>query len=360
MRKIKSTVGRTITNWPCKVNTASFEMNSELPRRNLLLAALPDAAWQRLLPHLEWVEMPLDRVLHESGSEMACAYFPTTAIVSLMYETEDGSPIELAAVGNEGIVGVELLLGGGSTPCRAVVRSAGQGFRLPARAIKDEFDRAGPVMHLLLRYTQALISQMAQTAVCNRHHSLEQRLCRWLLMGLDRVRGNELVVTHDRIASMLGVRREGVTASAFALQRLGLIRYARGRIVAMDRNGLEQRACECYAVVKREYKRLFPETSATRGLWPGPATRRDQTTAPNSAPTPAVIAIARAPQNETRHAPTRTPAPPARAAMAPNAARNASDMADTHGISPRAGANAVTAKGRSAPTAKLAADAKAA
>jgi CRP-like cAMP-binding protein len=335
-------------------------MSSHLPRRNLLLDALPDTALDRLLPQLEWDQMPLDRVLRESGSEMAYAYFPTTAVVSLTYETEDGSPIELAVVGNEGMVGVELFLGGRSTPSRAVVRSAGQAFRLPARAIKNEFDQAGPVMHLLLRYTQALISQMAQTAVCNRHHSMEQRLCRWLLMGLDRVQGNELVVTHDRIASMLGVRREGVTESAFALQRLGLISYARGHIVALDRNGLEQRACECYAVVKKEYERMFPETLATRGLWPARAATRDQTTAPNSAPTPAVIAIARAPQNETRHAPTRTPAPPARAAMAPNEARNASDMPDTQGISPRAGANAVTAKGRSAPTEKLAADANAA
>ena len=173
----------------------------------------------------------------------------------------------------------------------------------------------------------------------------------WLLMGLDRVQGNELIVTHDRIANMLGVRREGVTESAFALQRLGLISYARGHIVALDRNGLEKRACECYAVVKKEYERLFPETLATRGLWLDPVAPRNQTTAPNSAPTPAVAPIARAPQIVTRHAPTRTPAPPARAAMAPNEARNASDMPDTHGISPRAGANAVTAKGRSAPTA---------
>jgi CRP-like cAMP-binding protein len=305
-------------------------MSSELLKKNLLLAALPDGAWQRLLPYLESVEMPLDRVLHESGGKMACAYFPTTAIVSLMYETEDGSPIELAVVGSEGIVGVELFLGGGSTPCRAVVRGAGQGFRLPASAIKDEFDRAGPVMHLLLRYTQALICQIAQTAVCNRRHSLERRLCRWLLMGLDRVEGNELVVTHDRIASMLGVRREGVTATAHALQRLGLIRYARGHIVAMDRHGLEQRACECYAVVKREYERLFPQTVATPGLWPGLAVPRDQT-APNSAPTPAVIAIARAPQNETRHAPSRTPAPPARAATPPNVARSAPALVSPSG-----------------------------
>ena len=239
-----------------------------MPRRNLLLAALPDTAWRRLLPQLEWVQMPLDRVLHESSSEMAYAYFPTTAIVSLTYETEDGSSIEVAVVGNEGIVGVELFLGGGSTPCRAVVRNAGQAFRLPARVIKDEIGQAGPLVHLLLRYTQALISQMVQTAVCSRHHSLERRLCRWLLMGLDRVDGNELVATQEQIASMLGVRREGVTASAFALQRLGLISYARGHIVAMNRHGLEQRACECYAAVKREYGRLLPatcpETVATR------------------------------------------------------------------------------------------------
>jgi CRP-like cAMP-binding protein len=329
-------------------------------RANLLLDALPDAAWQRLLPQLEWVEMPLGRVLHESGSAMGCAYFPTTAIVSLINETEEGSSIELAVVGNEGIVGVELFLGGGSTPCRAVVRSAGQALRLSARAIKAEFDQAGPVMHLLLRYIQALIGQIAQTAVCNRHHSLERRLCRWLLMGLDRVRANELVATQEQIANMLGVRREGVTAGAFRLQKLGLIRYGRGHIVAMDRHGLEQRACECYEVVKSEYRRLFLETLATRGLRPDPAAPRDQTTAPNSAPTPAVMAIARAPQNETRHAPAMTPAPPARAATAPSEARNASDMPDTQGINPRAGANAVTARGRSAPTAKLAADAKAA
>jgi len=242
-------------------------MSSHLPRRNLLLAALPDAQWKRLLQQLEWVQMPLDRVLHESGIAMGYAYFPTTAAVSLMYETEDASPIELAVVGNEGIVGVELFLGGGSTPSRAVVRSAGQALRLPARAIKA-FDQAGPAMHLLLRYTQTLISQMAQAAVCNRHHSLEQRLCRWLLTGLDRIRGDELVVIHERIAGMLGVRREGVTASAFALQRLGLISCTRGHIVAVDRQGLEKRACECYLVINREYERLFSETLAMRGLGP--------------------------------------------------------------------------------------------
>ena len=202
--------------------------------------------------------MPLGQVLYESGGTMQHVYFPTTAIVSLLYVMENGASAEIAVVGNEGIVGVSLFMGGGSTPSRAVVQSAGEGFRLNAQALKDEFDQAGPVLHLLLRYTQALITQMAQTAVCNRHHALDQQLCRWLLLSLDRLKNNELVMTQELIANMLGVRREGVTECALKLQKAGLIRYARGRITVLDRPGLEQRTCECYAVVKKEYDRLLP------------------------------------------------------------------------------------------------------
>ena len=232
-------------------------------RQNRLLAALPDAEWQRWLPQLEAVELPLGQVLYESGSTLSHVYFPTTAIVSLLYVMENGASAEIAVVGNEGIVGISLFMGGESTPSRAVVQSAGQGFRLTAQTIKDEFDRSGPVMHLLLRYTQALITQMAQTAVCNRHHSLDQQLCRWLLLSLDRLRGSELVMTQELIANMLGVRREGVTEAALKLQQAGLIRYARGHITVLDRPGLEQRTCECYAVVKKEYDRLLPPKLAT-------------------------------------------------------------------------------------------------
>jgi CRP-like cAMP-binding protein len=186
-------------------------------------------------------------------------YFPTTAIVSLLHVMENGASAEIAVVGNEGLLGISLFMGGESTPSRAVVQSAGEGWRLKAQTMKDEFNRAGPVLHLLLRYTQALITQMAQTAVCNRHHSLDQQLCRWLLLSLDRLQGNELVMTQELIANMLGVRRESVTEGALKLQRAGLIRYARGRITVLDREGLEQRTCECYAVVKKEYDRLLPE-----------------------------------------------------------------------------------------------------
>jgi len=232
------------------------------PRRNHLLAALPDAEWQRWLPQLELVEMPLGQVLYESGSTLSHVYFPITAIVSLLYVMEDGASAEIAVVGNEGIVGIALFMGGESTSSRAVVQSAGQGLRLKARVIKDEFNRA-PVLHLLLRYTQALITQMAQTAVCNRHHSLDQQLCRWLLLSLDRLHGSDLMMTQELIANMLGVRREGVTEAALKLQKAGLIRYARGRISVLDRPGLEKRSCECYAVVKKEYDRLLPETLAS-------------------------------------------------------------------------------------------------
>ncbi len=232
------------------------------PVENHLLAALPDAEWLRWQPQLERVEMPLGQVLYESGGTLSHVYFPTTAIVSLLYVMENGASAEIAVVGNEGIIGISLFMGGDSTSSRAVVQSAGLGFRLKAQTMKDDFNRAGPVLHLLLRYTQALITQMAQTAVCNRHHSLDQQLCRWLLLSLDRLRGNELVMTQELIANMLGVRREGVTEGALRLQQAGLIRYARGHITVLDRVGLETRSCECYAVVKKEYARLLPDKQA--------------------------------------------------------------------------------------------------
>jgi CRP-like cAMP-binding protein len=231
-------------------------------RRNRLLAALPEAELLRWLPQLEPVELPLGLVLYESGDTMRHVYFPTTAIVSLLYVMESGASAEIAVAGNEGIVGISLFMGGESTPSRAVVQSGGEGFRLKGHVVKDEFSRSPDVMHLLLRYTQALITQMAQTAVCNRHHSLDQQLCRWLLLSLDRLQGNELVMTQELISNMLGVRREGVTEGARRLQKLRLIRYARGHITVLDRNGLEQRTCECYAVVKKEYDRLLPERVA--------------------------------------------------------------------------------------------------
>jgi CRP-like cAMP-binding protein len=228
------------------------------PRRNHLLAALPDDEWERLKEHLEPAEMPLGQVLYESGRTLSHVYFPTTSIVSLLYVLEDGSSAEIAVVGFEGVVGISLFMGGESTTSRAVVQSAGVGYRMRSQVIKDEFNRAGPVLHLLLRYTQALITQMAQTAVCNRHHSLDKQLCRWLLLSLDRLRGMELVMTQELIANMLGVRREGVTEAVLNLQAAGLIRYARGHITVLDRAGLEARTCECYAVVKNEYDRLLP------------------------------------------------------------------------------------------------------
>ena len=235
---------------------------SDNPRNNLLIASLPEAEFERWLPELELVDMPLGHVLYESGTTLRHVYFPTTAIVSLLYVMENGASAEIAVVGKEGLVGISLFMGGETTPSRAVVQSAGQGFRLNSRALKNEFNRAGPVLHLLLRYTQALITQMTQTAVCNRHHSLDQQLCRWLLLSLDRLQGNELVMTQELIANMLGVRREGVTESALQLQKAGLIRYARGHITVLDRKGLEKRTCECYAVVKKEYDRLLPSTLA--------------------------------------------------------------------------------------------------
>ena len=233
------------------------------PCTNDLLASLPPADLARWLPLLEYVPMPLGQVMYESGRTMSHVYFPIDAIVSLLYVMESGASAEIAVVGREGVVGISLFMGGGSTPSRAVVQSAGFGYRMRASSIKDEFNRAGPVMHLLLRYTQALITQMAQTAVCNRHHSLDQQLCRWLLLSLDRLSGNELVMTQELTANMLGVRREGVTEGALKLQKLGLISYARGHILVLDRPGLERLTCECYAVVKLEYDRLLPALRAT-------------------------------------------------------------------------------------------------
>jgi CRP-like cAMP-binding protein len=226
--------------------------------QNHLLAALPKPEAQRWIPIMETVDLPLGQVLYESGVTLSHVFFPTTAIISLLYVLENGASAEIAVVGNEGIVGISLFMGGESTPSRAVVQSAGKGLRLRAQTMKEEFNRAGPVLHLLLRYTQALITQMAQTAVCNRHHSLDQQLCRWLLLSLDRLEGNQLVMTQELIANMLGVRREGVTESALKLQHAGLIQYARGHITVLDRPALERRSCECYAVVKREYDRLLP------------------------------------------------------------------------------------------------------
>ena len=237
-------------------------VSSPNPRENRLLAALPEAQWKRWSPHFEPVALPLGHVLYEAGSVMKDVIFPTTAIVSLLSVMEDGASAEIAVVGGEGLVGVSLFMGGGSTPSRAVVQSAGEGFRLKADLMKEEFDKGGPVLHLLLRYTQALITQMAQTAVCNRHHSLDQQLCRWLLMSLDRLHGNELVMTQELIANMLGVRREGVTEGAMKLQKAGLISYSRGRISVLDRAGIEKRACECYEVVRIEYERLLPKQFA--------------------------------------------------------------------------------------------------
>ena len=228
------------------------------PSANHLLASLPPDEWTRIAPLLEAVDLPLGQVLYESGNKMTHVYFPTTAIVSLLYVLENGSSAEIAVVGHEGVVGISLFMGGETTPSRAVVQSAGKGYRLRGPWIKEEFARSGPVMHVMLRYTQALITQMAQTAVCNRHHTLDQQLCRWLLLSLDRLKGDDLVMTQELIANMLGVRREGVTEAAVKLQKLKLIRYTRGRITVLDRTGLEERVCECYAVVKKEYDRLLP------------------------------------------------------------------------------------------------------
>ncbi len=232
------------------------------PKQNHLLAALPAAEFARISQQLELVPMRLGQAIYESGGRLAHVYFPTTSIVSLLYVLEDGASAEIAVVGNEGILGISLFMGGETTPSRAVVQSAGFAYRLKSQLLKEEFERAGPVLRLLLRYTQALITLMTQTAVCNRHHTVEQQLCRWLLLSLDRLPTESLSMTQELIANMLGVRREGVTQAAGALQRAGLIRYGRGRIEVLDRPGLEQAVCECYAVVKLEFDRLMAPSPA--------------------------------------------------------------------------------------------------
>ncbi len=233
------------------------------PKQNHLLAFLPAADYARLLPDLELVPMPLGWAVYEAGGKLGYVYFPTTCIISLLYVMEDGASAEIAITGNDGLVGIALFMGGDTTPSRAIVQSAGYGYRLKASVLKKEFEHGGPLQHLALRYTQALITQMAQTAVCNRHHSVEQQLCRWLLLSLDRLPTNELNMTQELIANMLGVRREGVTEAAGHLQQAGLIHYSRGHIVVLDRPKLEQRVCECYAVVKKEMDRLLLDKPAS-------------------------------------------------------------------------------------------------
>jgi CRP-like cAMP-binding protein len=226
------------------------------PQENILLAALSPVECERIYPHLQLVSLPLGKVLYEPGDTLRHVYFPVDSIVSLLYVLENGASAEISVVGNDGLIGLALFMGGETTPSRAIVQSAGHAYRLIGQRLKDEFHRSGAMQLLLLRYTQALITQMAQTAVCNRHHSVDQQLCRWLLLSLDRLQSNELVMTQELIANMLGVRREGVTESAGRLQKLGVIRYSRGRITVLDRPRLEQLSCECYAVVKRESDRL--------------------------------------------------------------------------------------------------------
>jgi len=231
-------------------------------RRNHLLAALSAGALERVLPHLRLVEMPLGKVLYEPGDLLSHVYFPTDCIVSLLYVLTDGSSAEISVVGNEGVIGIALFMGGETTPSRALVQSGGHAYELHGQLLKNEFHRDGSMQLLLLRYTQALITQMAQTAVCNRHHSVDQQLCRWLLLSLDRLSGNRLTMTQELIANMLGVRREGVTEAAGKLQKLGVIKYQRGQITVMDRPRLEQLCCECYAVVRKESDRLLPHPSS--------------------------------------------------------------------------------------------------
>lgn len=233
-----------------------------LKEQNWLFKSLPLAEWERLLPYIQPFDMPLGLVLSESGDKMNYVYFPTTAIVSLLYGLENGSSAEIAVVGNEGCVGVAIFMGGQSTLSSSVVQSAGKSYRIKADVILEEFGKAGPMMHLFLRYTQALITQMSQTAVCNRHHTLDQQFCRWLLLSLDRLTCNDLVMTQELISNMLGVRREGVTEAALKVQKAGLISYSRGHIKILDRKGLEHRTCECYQVVKTEYERLLPDKFA--------------------------------------------------------------------------------------------------
>jgi CRP-like cAMP-binding protein len=226
------------------------------PRQNHILDALPQPEREQLFPHLKLVPLPLGMVVYESGAALRHIYFPTNSIVSLLYVMEDGASAEIAVVGNEGVIGVSLFMGGETTPSRAIVQSAGYAYRLTGARLKQEFSRHGELLHILLRYTQSLLTQMSQTAVCNRHHTLDQQLCRWLLLSLDRLSGNRLDMTQELIANMLGVRREGVTDAAGKLQKLGVIKYSRGKITVLDRPQLERLSCECYGVVKRESDRL--------------------------------------------------------------------------------------------------------
>jgi CRP-like cAMP-binding protein len=235
------------------------------PSQNHLLAALPTAEFEPLAAHLELVQLPLGEMLYEPGGQLKHAYFPTTAIVSLHYIMESGASSEFAGVGNEGVVGISLFMGGDTTPSSAVVQTVGHAYRLESRKLLEEFNRAGLLQRLLLRYTQALITQMSQTAACNRHHSVEQQLCRWLLLTLDRLPSNELVMTQELIANMLGVRREGITEAAGKLQHAGVISYRRGHIAVLERAGLEARVCECYAVVKTELNRLLCDVRHRQG-----------------------------------------------------------------------------------------------
>ncbi len=241
-----------------------LQVNS--PNQNHLIAALPTDDYERLAPHLQLVPMPLGEVLYEPGEQLQHAYFPTTAIVSLHYVTETGASAETAGVGNEGLVGIALFMGGNTTPSSAVVKTAGHAYRLDRHLLKQEFDRSGAMQRLLLRYTQALITQMTQTAACNRHHSVEQQLCRWLLSTLDRAPSRDLIITQELVASMLGVRREGITEAAGKLQHAGYIRYRRGHIAVLDRSGLEKRACECYAVVRKELGRLLSDVQGRQDI----------------------------------------------------------------------------------------------
>jgi CRP-like cAMP-binding protein len=232
------------------------------PQQNHLLAALSPDERERIYPHLRLVEMPLGKALYESGDVLRHVYFPTDSIVSLLYVLADGASAEISVVGNEGLIGIALFMGGETTPSRAIVQSAGHAYRLIGQLLKDEFHRNGPLQLLLLRYTQALITQMAQTAVCNRHHTVDQQLCRWLLLSLDRLSSKQLVMTQELIANMLGVRREGVTEAAGKLEKLGAIQYARGKITVLDRPQLERLCCECYAVVKKESDRLLQQRAS--------------------------------------------------------------------------------------------------
>src|ERR1700685_1261588 len=256
--RARAKVKETRASLPMASRSPEASLPRQSPRQNHLLNALPAEDYKRIAPHLELVQLNLGDVLYEPGMQLRYVYFPTTAIVSLLYVMEDGASAEIAIVGNEGILGISLFMGGETTPSRAVVQSAGYGYRLRAQSLKEEFGRFGPFLRLLLRYTQALITQMAQTAVCNRHHSVDQQLCRWLLLSLDRLSSSELSMTQELIANMLGVRREGVTEAAGKLQDAGLIHYRRGRITVLDRPRLDTRSCACYQVVKTEFDRLLP------------------------------------------------------------------------------------------------------